>query len=140
MYNNGELDSIIADDQEWFQRYGVSTEDRLWYLERRKELLQKFEQRAALIKEYQIPLFDVDIVRENWPAKEVHVLVASKGTTGPFEKCPLMNLLGGSYSHQGAIPRPALCESVRQLRAAVLDGRLGPRDAPGITLLTLGKI
>ena len=65
MYNNGELDSIIADDQEWFQHYGVSTEDRLWYLERRKELLQKFEQRAALIKEYQIPLFDVDIVREN---------------------------------------------------------------------------
>ena len=81
------------------------------------------------MREFQLPMFDTDTKKEHWPSKEVHVLLSMKSTTGPFEKSPTLNLLGGSYAHQGDIPRPALLESVRQFRAAVLEGRMDVSSA-----------
>lgn len=53
---NGELKCILQGDKEWFKWYGVSSEDQLWYLNKRRELLQKYDQRNALLKALQVPI------------------------------------------------------------------------------------
>ena len=114
---------IRALHKEWFKWYGVSPEDQLWYLNKRRELLQKYDQRNAMLKALQLPTFDLDTNESTWSSKESNVL-SMKSTTGPFEKSPTLGLLGGSFSHQGDIPRPALSESVRQFRSALIEGRM----------------
>ena len=115
---------IRALHKEWFKWYGVSPEDQLWYLNKRRELLQKYDQRNAMLKALQLPTFDLDTNESTWSSKESNVLLSMKSTTGPFEKTPTLNLLGGSFSQQGDIPRPALSESVRQFRSALIEGRM----------------
>ena len=75
-------------------------------------------------------MFDLDTRPEAWNSKEANLVLSMKSTTGPFEEAPSLNLLGGCYSSQAEIPRPALAEAVRQFRAAVIEGRMDTQLVP----------
>ena len=84
----GDVKAVLEGDKEWYKRYGMSSEDQLWYLSKRHELLKKFDFRNALLRDMQLPPFDLDTRSTSWAAKENNLILSMKSTTGPFEKAP----------------------------------------------------